>query len=84
MKTFYDEDGNLDIDELIIEQPSFLKMIEDGVVTEDELQVQSRRVIACLKVFEASATEEQIDCVRELLAEISVLIAARNLYEKQK
>lgn len=84
MKTFFDEDGNLDIDELIIEQPSFLKMIEDGVVTEDELQVQSRRVIACLKVFETSATEEQIDCVRELLAEISVLIAARNLYEKQK
>ena len=64
MKTFFDEDGNLDIDELIIEQPSFLKMIEDGVVTEDELQVQSRRVIACLKVFEATATEEQIDCVR--------------------
>ena len=84
MKTFFDEDGNLDIDELIIEQPSFLKMIEDGVVTEDELQVQSRRVIACLKVFEVTATEEQIDCVRELLAEISVLIAARNLYEKQK
>ena len=83
MMTFFEEDGYLNIDELIIEQPSFLKMIDDGVVTEDELQDQSRRVVACLRSFEATATEEQIDCVRELLAEVSVLVAARHLYEEQ-
>lgn len=83
MNTFFEEDGILNIDDLVMAQPSFQKMIEDGVITEKELQEQSNRVISSLKAFEATATEEQIDSVRELLAEISVLVAARQIFEKQ-
>ena len=39
-------------------------------------------VIALLKKLEQSLTSEQIDQVRELLAEISVLVAVRNIYDK--
>lgn len=75
MSTFFDESGALNIDDLILQQPSFKKIMEDGVVTDEELAEQKERVIALLKKLEQNSTPEQIDQVRELLAEISVLIA---------
>ena len=83
MNTFFDEDNNLNIEDLVYEQPSFLKIIEDGIVTEDELAEQSARVISRLKSFESKANAEQIEEVRNLLAEISVLVAARSIFERQ-
>lgn len=84
MNTFFEEEGLLNIDDLIMEQPSFQKILEDGVVTDEELQEQSARVIASLKAFEQSASSEQIDKVREILAEVSVLVVVREIYEKQE
>ena len=75
MNTFFDESGGLNIDDLILQQPSFQKIMEDGIVTEEEIAKQKDRVIAILKNLEQNSTSEQIDLVRELLAEISVLIA---------
>lgn len=83
MNTFFDESGTLNIDELILQQPSFKKIMEDGVVTDEELAEQKERVIALLKKLEQKLTPEQIDQVRELLAEISVLVAVRNIFEKE-
>ena len=82
MNTFFDETGSLNLDELILNQPSFKKIMEDGVVTEEELTEQGQRVSNMLKQMEQSLAPAQIDQVRELLAEISVLVAARGLYEK--
>ena len=82
MNTFFDESGGLNIDDLILQQPSFQKIMEDGIVTEEELLEQKERVITLLKKFEQNSTPEQIDQVRELLAEISVLIAVRNKYSE--
>jgi hypothetical protein len=78
MNTFFDESGGLNIDDLILQQPSFQKIMDDGIVTEEELLEQKERVITLLKKLEQNSTPEQIDQVRELLAEISVLIAVRN------
>lgn len=78
MNTFFDELGGLNIDDLILQQPSFQKIMEDGIVTEEELAEQKERVVSLLKKFEQNSTPEQIGQVRELLAEISVLIAVQN------
>ena len=78
MNTFFDEFGSLNIDDLILLQPSFQKIMEDGVVTEEEIAEQKERVIALLKEIEQNLTSEQIDKIRELLAEIVVLIAIQN------
>ena len=83
MNTFFEGEGILNIDDLIMEQPSFQRIMEDGVVTEEELGEQSQRVIACLKAFEKTASPEQVDQVRQLLAEISVLVAARQIFENK-
>lgn len=83
MNTFFDKTGSLNLDELIMEQPSFQQIMADGIVTEAELEEQSQRVRNLLKAMEQSLSPAQIDQVRELLAEISVLVAARGIYEKQ-
>lgn len=84
MNTFFDESGGLNIDDLILSQPSFKKIMEDGKVTVEELAEQKERVIVLLKKLEQNSTPEQIDQIRELLAEISVLVAVQNLRSKQQ
>ena len=83
MNTFFDESDSLNIDDLILQQSSFQKIMEDGVVTEEEIKEQQERVIGLLYKLEQSLSSEQIDDVRELLAEISVLVAVRNVFEKE-
>lgn len=80
MNTFFDNNGMLNIDELIVEQPSFIKIMEDGVVTEEELLEQSKRVESILKDIENTASPETIEKVRHLLAEVSVLVAIKQIH----
>lgn len=84
MNTFFDDSGCLNIDELIQCQPSFRRIMADGIVTEDELSEQSSRVTTLLKEIERTASSGLIEKIRELLAEMSVLIAARHTYEQQE
>lgn len=74
----FDQYGNLNIDDLIAEQPSFQKIMADGVVTPEEIQKQSTRVTTLLQDFEQTATPDQINQMREILAELSVLVAINN------
>ena len=83
MNTFFDEAGTLNLDELILNHPSFKQIMADGVVTQEELTEQGQRVTTLLKQMEQTLAPEQIDQVRELLAEISVLVAARGIFEGQ-
>ena len=83
MNTIFNEDGLLNIEDLVYNHPSFRKIIEDGIVTSEELKEQSIRVTRSLRDFESNASEEQIDRLRNILAEVSVLVAARQLYESQ-
>lgn len=83
MNTFFDESDSLNIDDLILQQSSFQKIMEDGVVTEEEIKEQQERVVELLHKLEQSLSSEQIDDVRELLAEISVLVAVRKLYSNK-
>lgn len=77
MNSLFDQYGNLNIDDLIAERPSFQKIMEDGIVTPEEVQEQSNRVSSLLHKFEESATPDQIEQMREILAELSVLVAIR-------
>lgn len=79
MNSLFDQYGNLNIDDLIAEQPSFQKIMEDGIVTPEEVQEQSDRVATLLHKFEETATPEQIEQMREILAELSVLVAVNPL-----
>ena len=63
--TFFDETGLLNIDDIILQQPSFQKIMADGIVTEEELTEQSTRVITLLKSLEKDLSPEQVEKIRE-------------------
>lgn len=83
MNGIFDEYGNLNIEDLIVNQPSFIKIMEDGIVTEEEIKEQSKRVEKLLRSFEQNASDSQIEQMKELLAQMSVLLAARELLNRQ-
>ena len=74
-EVFFNEDGSLKINETIMRQPSFVKIMEDGVVTVDELEEQSRRVLSIFRKIEDTFNDEQKMLVQELLVESNVLNA---------
>lgn len=55
---------------------SFQQIMEDGIVTEEELKAQSDRVMALIEKVQQMCSEEQQVAVKELMAEMNVLYVA--------
>ena len=79
----FNEQGFIDIDEMIAQEPSFQKIMEDGVVTGDELREQTDRVISLLHEVENRFSEEDQLLVKRLFAESNVLSAIYQYYTLQ-
>lgn len=80
---FFNEDGILNLDEMIVNNASFKNIMEDGAVTEDEIKAQSDKVVALLQDMETKYTEEQLAEIKKVLVESSVLYAVYNFYSIQ-
>ena len=80
---FFNEEGILNIDEIVANNASFKKMMEDGVITEEEIKTQADKVIFMLQNMEAKYSAEQLTEIKELLVESSVLYAVYNFYSIQ-
>ncbi|HBH09501.1 MAG TPA: hypothetical protein DDX40_08905, partial [Rikenellaceae bacterium] len=66
---FFDKNGILDIDGIVAENDSFKVIMEDGIVTEDEVKAQSDKVIGILHEMETHYSEEQLAEIKDLLVE---------------
>lgn len=80
---FFNENGILNIDELIVNSASFKKIMEDGVITESELKEHSEKVLMILQAMEQKYPKEQLLEIKELLIESAVMYAAYNIYSIQ-
>lgn len=80
---FFNEEGILNIDEMVVNNASFKNIMEDGIVTEEEIKCQSNKVIAMLHDIEAKYSEEQLAEIKNLLVEAGVLYAVYNFYSIQ-
>lgn len=80
---FFNEKGILDIDEIVENNVTFRKIMEDGVITEEEVKVQSDKVIAILYNMERKYSEEQLKEIKKLLVESCVLYTAYNFQSIQ-
>lgn len=80
---FFNQNGILNIDEAILNKESFKKIMEDGIVTEEEIKEQSEKVIGLFKDIENKFSEDQLRDIKDLLAETSVLYAVYNIYSIQ-
>lgn len=77
-----DESGIVKIDEAVMKSASFKKIMEDGIVTDDELAQQSKKVALLLE--EASKLPENEQAfIEKLLVETCVLSAISHAYSKQ-
>lgn len=79
MKNLVDENGFLNVEDLIMNSPSFQKMMEDNTITEEEIQTQSDLVISLLNQLESTCSEEQKELLRRLLAELCVLVGVNGV-----
>lgn len=77
------EQGFIDIDEMIAQEPSFQKIMQDGIVTGDELKQQSEKVVSLLHEVENQLSEEEQQLVKRLFVETNVLTAIYHYYPLQ-
>ena len=80
---FFNEKGILNIDEIVANNASFKNIMEDGIVTEEEVNAQSDKVIAMFHDMEAKYSQDQLAEITSLLAETSVLYAVYNFHSIQ-
>lgn len=83
MQQLFDKDGLLNIADIIASHPSYKAIMEDGIVTSQELTDQAERTIYSLKRLQAICNEEQQSAILEAISEMSVLYAAYRNYELQ-
>lgn len=83
MNSFFDENGLLNLDEAVLKQASFQKIMADGVVTDLELFQQGERVTALMRRLESECSPGQVELIKELIAEMSVLYTVYHYSELQ-
>lgn len=83
MQTLFDENGLLNIADIVSTHPSYLAIMEDGIVTDQELKVQADTTIASLRKLQTLCNEEQQNAILEAISEMSVLFAAYHNHELQ-
>lgn len=80
---FFNEEGILNIDEMVINNASFKNIMEDGIITEEEIKMQSDKVVSMLHDMEKKYSEDQLSEIKNLLVESSVLYAVYNFHSIQ-
>ncbi|MBQ9522272.1 MAG: hypothetical protein IJR74_00435 [Paludibacteraceae bacterium] len=83
MNKFFNESGSLNMDELIMERPSFQHLMEDGVVTDEKIEEQGLHVKDLIQNMEPNFTPEQMDQIYDLVAEVSVLLTLAAIFDQQ-
>ena len=79
----FNEQGYLDIDGMIAAEPSFQNIMDDGIVTEEELHSQIDKVINLMHEAEDRFNDEDQHFIKKLFAETNVLSAIYQFYELQ-
>jgi hypothetical protein len=77
---FFNENGILNLDELVENNASFKTIMEDGIVTDEEVQAQSDKVVAMMHAMEQKYTPEHLEEIKQLLVETNVLYAVYNYH----
>ncbi len=80
----FNQQGLLDIDGMIAAAPSFQKIMDDGIVTDEELSQQTDKVINLMREAERRFSEEDQLFIKRLFAETNVLSAIYQYYELQE
>lgn len=83
MQTLFDKNGMLNIADIVSNHPSYTKIMEDGIVTDQELRAQTEATIASLRRLQEICTPEQQSAILNAISELSVLMAVYQNYQLQ-
>lgn len=83
MRTIFDQNGLLNVSDIVKGRPSYKAIMEDGVVTDQELKEQADTTIIALRKLQVICNEEQQCAILDAISEMSVLFAAYHNYELQ-
>jgi flagellin-specific chaperone FliS len=72
---FDQETGTLLLDEYVLEMDSYRRIVEDEMITDDELVEQTQRVTSLLRQLEDTLSPEAKAIATEALGELAVLNA---------
>lgn len=84
MQTLFDENGMLNISDIVLNHPSYKAIMEDGIVTDEELKTQAETTIKSLRKLQEICNEEQQNAILDAISEMSVLFATYHQYELQE
>lgn len=71
----------MDFESIMMNNASLMKILEDGVVTEEEIMEQSQKVMDLIAKLEQACTQEQLQLIQEFIAEMNALYVAYNYNE---
>lgn len=71
----------LDLESAMMNNESLMKILEDGVVTEEEIKEQAEKVTVIAAELEKTCTDEQLRMIQALLTEMNALYVAYNYSE---
>ena len=71
----------LDLEPIMMNNASLMKILEDGIVTEEEIKEQSAKVTALAENLKQICSEEQLKMIQSLIAEMNALYVAYNYNE---
>lgn len=80
---FFKEDGTLDVDGLLVNNASFKTIMEDGVITVEEVEAQTEKVASLLRAMEAKYDKAVMDDVMNLMSEACIMYAVSNYFSIQ-
>ena len=84
MNILFDENGLINIGDIVAGHPSYKAIMEDGIVTDEELKKQAEATIAALRRVQEICNEEQQKAVSDAISEMSVLFAVSHNHELQE
>lgn len=84
MQTLLDENGLLNIGDIVSTHPAYQAIMADGIVTDQELKDQADATVASLRRLQDMCTPEQQSAIIEAISEMSVLFAAYHHHQLQQ
>ena len=71
----------LDLESILMNNESLKNILEDGVVTEEEVKEQAEKVTAIAEELNQMCSEEQLRKIQSLIAEMNALYVVYNYNE---
>lgn len=71
----------LDLESIMMNNASLTKILEDGIVTEEEIKEQSEKVVELAEKLQNICSDEQLKMIQTLIAEMNALYVAYNYNE---